>query len=470
MRKQSTMKKMNADIVIIGGGGAGLAAALAAAEQGAKSIVILEKRAAMGGNTALATGLFACESPVQAREKIVADKDELFKRAVKWAHYDRINPRIIRAFINKSGDTIRWLENMGLEFNIVPFLPNQQPRIWHCPKGRGAKLTQVLAERCQALGVKVLLKCSGKKILRDKKGRIVGVKAEKNRQAFGIATQSVIITTGGFGANKKLLKKHCPPYYNGLTLRGLRLTGDGLDMAAEAGACIDDFITLLKEGPRVNPDTWPLMSLERSPITVWVNKGGRRFVDETIGDYPFESVNAILLQPEKVCYALLDDVIRKQYEDTRSNLDTAIQKEVKKDNMKISDSWDDISEWIGADPNVIKQTVEEYNSFCDQGYDVDFAKDRRYLKPLRTAPLYAIRTIPVFLDTLGGIKINDHMEVMDIQGEPIPGLYAAGVTASGWMGDTYCGELSGSAFSFAINSGRIAGEGVARYIRKRRGV
>jgi fumarate reductase flavoprotein subunit len=193
-------------------------------------------------------------------------------------------------------------------------------------------------------------------------------------------------------------------------------------------------------------------------------------VDETIGDYPFESVNAILLQPEKVCYALLDDVIRKQYEDTRSNLDTAIQKEVKKDNMKISDSWDDISEWIGADPNVIKQTVEEYNSFCDQGYDVDFAKDRRYLKPLRTAPLYAIRTIPVFLDTLGGIKINDHMEVMDIQGEPIPGLYAAGVTASGWMGDTYCGELSGSAFSFAINSGRIAGEGVARYIGKRRGV
>jgi fumarate reductase flavoprotein subunit len=67
----------------------------------------------------------------------------------------------------------------------------------------------------------------------------------------------------------------------------------------------------------------------------------------------------------------------------------------------------------------------------------------------------------VLLDTIGGIRINERMEVLDNQGITIPGLYAAGVTTSGWESETYCSELSASAFGFAINSGRIAGENAA---------
>ena len=131
--------------------------------------------------------------------------------------------------------------------------------------------------------------------------------------------------------------------------------------------------------------------------------------------------------------------------------------------IKISDSWDEIANWIGADPKVLKATIDEYNSFCDQGYDEIFAKERRYLLPLRSAPYYALRGMPVFLDTLGGIRINENMEVLDNQDNPIPGLYAAGVTTSGWESETYCGDLSGSAFGFAINSGRIAGENAVKF-------
>jgi fumarate reductase flavoprotein subunit len=110
---------LEAQLVIIGGGGAGLAAAVAAAEKGVTPIVVLEKRGSLGGNTARATGLFACESPVQARERIIADRDDLFKRSMQWSHLNRINPRIFRAFLNKSGDTIRWLEKKGLEFTVI---------------------------------------------------------------------------------------------------------------------------------------------------------------------------------------------------------------------------------------------------------------------------------------------------------------------------------------------------------------
>jgi len=126
--------------------------------------------------------------------------------------------------------------------------------------------------------------------------------------------------------------------------------------------------------------------------------------------------------------------------------------------VKISNSWDEIAEWIGAAPEVLKDTIAHYNAFCNQGYDENFAKERRYLLPLHSAPYYAIRGLSVLLDTIGGIKINERMEVLDNQNDPIPGLYAAGVITSGWESEIYCSALSASAFGFAINSGRIAGE------------
>ena len=93
-------------------------------------------------------------------------------------------------------------------------------------------------------------------------------------------------------------------------------------------------------------------------------------------------------------------------------------------------------------------------------------KDRRYLFPLRNPPYYALKCYQGFLGTIGGIKINHHMEVLDQQDDPIHGLYAAGSITGGWESDTYCLRLSGSAFGFALNSGRIAGENAAVYMRR----
>ena len=92
-----------------------------------------------------------------------------------------------------------------------------------------------------------------------------------------------------------------------------------------------------------------------------------------------------------------------------------------------------------------------------------FVKDRRYLVPLRTAPYYAIKCHGNLMNTIGGIKINEHMEVMGKQGHPVPGLFAAGVDTGGWESETCCAILSGSAFGFAVNSGRIAGENANTY-------
>ena len=191
------IKNLEANIVIIGGGGAGLAAAVAAAEKGASDIIVLERRG-LGGNSALAAGIFAAESPVQKRVMIDCRRDDCFKLVMDFTHW-RVNPRIIRAFIDKSGDTIRWFEEKGLEFKCMPLFPNQAPLTWHMPKGYGAEIVKVLTDECRKLGVEILTRTPAKKILLGPNGEVTGVLAEREGKQFTITTSRVIIATGGLG-------------------------------------------------------------------------------------------------------------------------------------------------------------------------------------------------------------------------------------------------------------------------------
>ena len=456
------MKARSANLVIIGGGGSGLAAALTAAEHGLDEITVVEKRQTLGGTSALAGGIFACESPVQERDKIIADKDDLFRKAMDWAHYDRVDPPLLRAFINQSGDTVRWLEAMGLEFKLIRHYPDQYPPVQHNPVGGGARLIEVLAQKSRAAGVDLRLQCAAERIVRDKSGGITGVVVQEGDEKVVYDTPQVIIATGGFPGNRELLKKYCLHWYDDMPVSGLPLQGDGLKLAADAGAALETFATMIKEGPRLHPYKWPLMTFERDPRTLWVNQEGRRFIDETAGHRVFESVNAMLMQPGAVSFALLDAGIAKAFEDKMPDVLAAMRTQASKNRVKIADNWADMARWIGCDPAILQDTVDRYNGYCRSGYDAQLAKKRRYLLPLQTPPFYAIKGHTVLLDTIGGIKINAAMEVLDTSGSAIPGLYAVGVTTSGWESTTYCSILSASAFGFAVNSGRIAGANAAR--------
>ena len=237
--KESEMARpanLKADLVIIGGGGGGLAAAVAAAEMGAGKIIVLEKRGAVGGNTALSVGPFAADSPAQKRAAIEFQRDDLFKIAMNWAHW-KINPRIVRAFMDKSGDTIRWLEEKGLRFRCMALYPNQFPAVWHLPEGgSGSDIIKVLSGECKRLGVEVLTSAPANKILTGPDGAVTGVRGEKKGEQFTIKTKSVIIASGGYGDNKELLRKYCSNYHDNMKCDGLPHTGDGLLMAMEIGA------------------------------------------------------------------------------------------------------------------------------------------------------------------------------------------------------------------------------------------
>jgi NADPH-dependent glutamate synthase beta subunit-like oxidoreductase len=308
-----------AEIVIIGGGGAGLAAAVTAAEKGAR-VIVLEKRNCTGGNTAMASGLFAAESPVQKRAMVDASRDELFKAMMDWAHW-RIDPRIIRAYIDRSGDTIRWLEEQGCIFELMAFFPNQTPMVIHKPHRRAA-VTDALRKSCDTLGVKIFVRTEAKKIITDVKGGIAGIMAANRDRDFFIATNRVVISTGGYGGNKELIKKYCSNYHDTMYCLGLPNMGDGLRMGIEAGAATEGLGMLQIEGPcaprsvrlMIDADDAEkvdimLTQVAIEPYAVWINKNGIRFIDETFGHSPFVVSNGVARQPGGACYALLDSTM-----------------------------------------------------------------------------------------------------------------------------------------------------------------
>ena len=481
----SSASELKADVVIVGAGAGGLSAAVAAAESGVKNIIVLETRRAQGGNAAFAVGIFAAESVAQKRLGIDASKDELFKKAMRYAHWI-IDPRLVRSLVNKSGDTIGWLEGKGVNFaHVHAMYANQVPQVFHFTSGTGgtgAAVVKALIKNCEELGVRFILQTRAKKLLTSNKGVVTGVLAESKHGEIKVSAKSVIIATGGFAGNSKLMKKHFPNYNDGkINLAGLPHKGDGMLMAAEVGAANEEIMTLEMSGPKV-PVSWIASFIAQRPTTLWVNRKGERFTDEAVFRFFAESANTVYRQPGKVSYTLLDERIKQSIigdglktweaniiggESWPGGVDKELQARVDVGMAKISDSWNEISKWMEVDPKVLNATIDEYNRFCDQGYDEIFVKERRYLLPLRTPPFYAIKCGMNLMTTHGGIKVNHHMQVIDREGDPIQGLYAAGVDVAGTDSDTYNADLIGHSFGFSLNGGRIAGESAAERVKNK---
>jgi len=475
--KETSSKKSN--LVIIGGGGAGLAAAMTIAEREGKATVI-EKRKVFGGNTSMAHVMFGAETPVQKRNQTEVKKDWAFNTAMAYAHW-KINPRLVRAFINKTGDTIRWMEENGIEFMELPnYFPKQKPRVHHFPKGHGAVLTKMMVDRCKQMGIEFLTETTAENILTDDDGKIRAVLAADEDKTFEVPARGVIIATGGYAGNKEMMKKYCADFSDDLIQYGMPINyGDGYRIATEMGAATEGIGMIQLIGPRTVGSTY-VAAIVVEPNTVWLNKKGERFVNESLSFCWPEAANALARQAGKFCYTLFDSEIKRTFMEEglqrgwiayqtgtkMTKLDEELEADKKHGEVKISASLDEIAEWMNLEAGVLTATIDKYNDACEKSYDSEFTKDSEFLIPIRKPPFYALKCHQGFHGTVGGIKINHKMEVMDQNDDPISGLYAAGSDTGGWQGDTYCLILTGSTFAFAISSGRVAGENAFEFINQ----
>lgn len=474
------MEDLKVDVVVIGSGAAGLCAALTAVLGGAR-VVVLEKMSKIGGYSLTTHGMFAAESVVQNRDFVEVTKDKAFKTHMHQTHWCA-NARLVRAFIDKSASSIDWLMDLGVEYTSVQTLWPGGPRTWHVMKGSGKLLIQALANKIKEKGGEIITETLAEKLLTDKKNRVTGVVArEKDGSTLHIDTRAVIIAGGSYANNREMIKEYANLPFEAPAIVEMQQTGDHIKMAWEAGAASDGMGVFMAI-PRIpnEKSRSHLWAAAFQPL-LWVNRLGERFCDESVSFYFPISANALAKQPDGIMYTIFDETTKKKLLEKGTDvslgvyapvttklaeLNDDIKRGSKEGKVFVADSIKELAEKISIDPKALQETVAEYNESWQENYDKIFSKDRKYLQPVKNKKFYAIKSTFHIFATLGGIKINHKTEVLNETFDVIPGLYAAGNCAGGMYESSYEIFTTGGALGFAVNSGRIAGENILKYLSK----
>lgn len=508
---ETNRERLTVDVCVIGGAGGGLSAGLRAKETGGEKVLIIDKNKVMGGCTRLCGGFFAVESHVQKRQGIHHTADELFREHMRMTSW-HCNAKLVRKWYHGSAKIVRWLEDRGLKCTKVQGWGPGNIKTSHWMEGNGNQLVNILLEACEKAGVDLMTETRGTKLLTDNNGAVIGVLAKKDDQELEIRAKSVIIVTGSIGYNKDLLARFYPgkDFSNVKIMTGVEHnTGDGLLMAEEIGAA-NGHMSTHYIGPHNHPGNMRIGNIMRRPMMIFLNRNGERFVDESIPQYESWSwmrAMAIELQPDRMCFPMMDESIFREMLRRRENmsyieayqgtskrqdmlakygtnapaiesgmddpcawldmLEDDFRKEVAKgedSRMAICNTLDEVADYIGANPEVLKVTIKEYNSFCEMEYDNEFLKQAEYLWPLTTPPYYVFKGFQGIDTCIGGILIDHNMRVLDKKHYPIKNLYAAGVCTSGWANNGY--SFTSTCLGSTLWGGYSAGELAAKMAMK----
>jgi fumarate reductase flavoprotein subunit len=481
-----TETPIETDIVVVGSGVSGLAAALEAAQRGAR-VAVFEKQPTLGGTSNFFEGMFAVGSAMQKEKYIAYSSDQAFKNFMEYNHW-RVEARLVRSLINRSAENIEWLKALGVEFLEVTINMPDAPRTYHVVKGKGQAVVKALTLKLQETGVPVRVAAPVKRIVKGKTGPS-GVIVELGGQDTGVACKAVVIASGGYANNAEWIQKYAG-HELGRTVTpmgNVGKMGDGIRMAWEMGAAAEGMgvLHLIRVAP-FGPEFSFMNTVEGAAIqpVLWVDPKGERFCDEGIAYYDTSLGNVNSRYRQGYTFCLFDDTIKRHFMEKGvfrgmgtvvppgyklHDLDKQLERFLLLDSKEFfgANSIEELAGKMEVDPQVLKATVEQYNSFCTQRYDAEFAKDPEYLIPLHGPRYYAAKARTCFLGTLGGVKINHKTEAVDEYGSPIAGLYAAGLDAGGLHAESYSmRDTSGIASAFAVISGRVAGENAAKYLRR----
>ena len=446
-------KTIDTDVAIVGAGGAGMAAAIMLKQAGV-NFVILEKMPYVGGNTTKATGgMNAAETHYQKEQGIEDSVDLFFQDTMKGGH-DINDPDLVRTLAENSAGAIDWLDTIGADLPKISFSGGASTNRIHAPadgSAVGNYLVDKFYGKLGEMGVNVMLNTKATELIM-KDGAVAGVKAEGPDAYDTINAKAVILTTGGFGANEEMYTQYRPDLKGTVTTNAPGATGDGIVMAQAAGAALVD-IEQIQLHPTVEQTTSMLITESvRGDGAILVNQSGKRFVNELLTR---DAVSAAELEQEG-CYAY---ILFDQH--LRDNL-KAIEKYVTNGLTVQADTIEELAEKLGIEPAVLAQTLADWNEIVKNQNDTEFGRTTGMENDLSTPPYYAIKIAPGIHHTMGGVKINTAAQVISTEGEPIPGLFAAGEVTGGVHGGN---RLGGNAVADIVIFGRIAAQSATEYVK-----
>jgi len=443
-----------ADIVVIGAGGAGMSAAIQAVQNGATNVVIVEKTSMAGGNTTRATGgLNASETTFQDRDAI-EDSNQLFIDDTMKGGKNLNNPELVKFMAENSADALYWVNDMGADLTVVGLFGGASVKRIHRPSDTsavGPVLVKTLMSVIEKNNIPVLYNTKAVEIMTDENGV---VRAVMTQDADGVYTmiecKSVIIATGGFGANSEMVVKYNPDLAGFGTTNVAAATGDGIVMGTAIGAATVD-MEQIQTHPTVHPETQTMYTeAVRGNGAILVNKEGARFTNE-MGTRDVVSA-AMLEQTDGQAWLIFDQEVRDSLK--------AIEGYIKAGIVTEAATVEELAAAIGADEETLKTTMADYAQMVTSGSEDAFGRTGMEV-PLTKANYYACLCAPAIHHTMGGLKINTAGEVLNEEGTAIPGLFAAGEVTGGVHG---ANRLGGNAVTDIVVFGRAAGTSAAEYV------
>jgi fumarate reductase flavoprotein subunit len=313
-------------------------------------------------------------------------------------------------------------------------------------------------------------------------GRAAGVIAKaKDGSSIKATAKAVLIGSGGYQDNKEWVSKYCKGGFTRPVVPSQQMGGP-IQMAWDVGADADGLGVIQTIVLVPGEDLASQLLQAGYQPRLFVNRLGQRYCDESIcWSFPMQG-NALVSQPEATAWCIFDEATKESLKEPNSllyvlgefydilknlpDLDEELERGITAGKIFKGATLDELAAEIGVPAATLKETVAEYNAAYDAQYDAIFDKPREYLDPIRKGPFYAAKLALAAFMTNGGVRINHRTEVQKEDRSVIPGLYAAGCSAGGILGDTYEVSTTGGSLSFAVNSGRMAGEAVLQYLGK----
>ena len=497
IKKVAGITKGSADLIIVGAGGAGLSAAVTAKDLGVKNVLVLEKMPVIGGNTLRCASAFNAadpdrqkalpmtetlkeavvkainEKPVsEEHAKLMADVKAKYEAYLKsgsktlfdcpeWHALQTYNGGdkvgqipLIRQYSNNVLDTLHWMQSKGSP--VMDRVSQGAGALWQrthqldAPAGLG--LIDPLYQAAVKQGVNFKLGMRVQDLILNDKGRVIGVTATDkvgNKYEF-TSKDGVILATGGYSQNKEMRQKSAPHLTSEMVSTNQPgATGDGIIIATRHGADTTG-MNYVQVYPLATPGTGALQGRARKMSglddVIDVNKNGERFVKEDARRDEF--VAAIKKQPGGVVYDINDSSIVKPLNSFNEDVETLVSI----GRIYKADSLADLAKQLGMPADKLEATVAEFNKMVEAKKDPKFGR-KLFDRPIVKPPFYATPRAPSVHHTMGGLQISTNAQVLDKNGKPIPGLYAAGEVTGGIHGSN---RLGGNATADVLTFGRIA--------------
>lgn len=457
--KEARETEITTDTVIVGAGGAGLSAAIQLAEEG-RNVTVIEKAGITGGNSSLASGgMNAAETKLQEKEGI-PDTVELFVEDTMKGGHEKNNRDLVEKMASESADAIDWLEEQGAIFDQLKFSGGQTEMRTHAPtndEGKsipvGSYLVSKLTEKAKEMGVNIFYDAKVDKIIMDN-GMATGLEAEySDGERLKVYSGAVIVASGGFGSNMDMIKEFNPELDGYVSTNAKTIEGDAVKFLEDIGADFVDMKEIQIHPTVVQKDGSLISEGLRGEGAILLNQDGNRFVNE-LETRDFVS-GKILEQDNPSAFLVVDQSMMDQSSTIAKYFDKGLLTKV--------EDYKELADFIGTDEDNVKNTIEGWNEIVKNNEDPDFAREgmEETRSDLSVAPYYVVEISPGIHHTMGGVRVNTKSEVLGKDGNPIPGLYAAGEVTGGVHGGN---RLGGNAVTDIVVFGRNAAKNANDYL------